>query len=571
MKRFRTDFDDVFLNSFTTLTTGNGTLVAIDELNNKNSIKKLNEIESIEETPLNLFDVTINDLKKIEKKPYQMKTDGLWIRKYRPSKFIDLITNEMNNRLIAKNLLSKNRKDFILVHGPIGCGKTTALEIICRHCKYEVSILSACDDRTPSSIKVWLMSIGCQSLYNSQIRRCLIIDECDTLSAQTMQILLKYHEKKSSNTKQSQIIPIIFIANNLYSNNLRNIRTKSEIFPFHSIPSERLIDHLKDILTAENVPSTSDIDERLRRLCEEYNHDIRSCINQIQFGALSDIVTSFPDDDEDGENDENENNLHNMKLTDFHLTNIFLYGLFDNYGKITKYSMKLTFDFTNLFSIYSHFFQFLSIDNRSIYLKHLMKLILGFSTKNVYGMEYKEAEQLRQIAQQVKKSHLNLIQSKNNENSFRLSTNYHQFLLNELPIIFNFLSNVKLRPITFNFYTNKEKDLSKFLFRICQILNVNIKSVFQTTTIKSHYKLDPDLSTLILNKNKEIHFNEVFVNELHRQRKKSNETDIRQIDMKKSKRKSKEKSKNFLTQYRKLHKRTRNTNTQIKSANFNLQ
>jgi chromosome transmission fidelity protein 18 len=78
----------------------------------------------------------------------------LWVEKYSPKDFTDLITNEKTNRQILKLIHNwKTNRKIILLSGPAGLGKTTLSHILLKKAGYNPIEINASDDRTSSKLE----------------------------------------------------------------------------------------------------------------------------------------------------------------------------------------------------------------------------------------------------------------------------------------------------------------------------------------------------------------------------------------------------------------------------------
>ncbi|OMJ26079.1 Chromosome transmission fidelity protein 18-like protein [Smittium culicis] len=159
------------------------------------------------------------------------KSDMLWVDKYKPKSFIDLVGNDNVNRTVyqwvknwdkcvfgtgrnafksaisssnetkSKNTFQTRKiidgslpdqndkwgrpiKKILLISGPPGVGKTTIANIAALHARYKTIEINASDDRTASKIKSQIMSIAsAQSITEKEAPKLLIIDEIDGVSS----------------------------------------------------------------------------------------------------------------------------------------------------------------------------------------------------------------------------------------------------------------------------------------------------------------------------------------------------------------------------------------------------
>lgn len=109
----------------------------------------------------------------------KMIKDSQWVKKYEPAKFYELLTDEKINREILtwlkawdpivfkkshhreatkiRTFTKKNRpfeikNKIILLAGPPGCGKSTLVRVLAKHCKYDIKEINASDDRSANHI-----------------------------------------------------------------------------------------------------------------------------------------------------------------------------------------------------------------------------------------------------------------------------------------------------------------------------------------------------------------------------------------------------------------------------------
>jgi SpoVK/Ycf46/Vps4 family AAA+-type ATPase len=139
--------------------------------------------------------------------------DSSWVRKYEPSRFIDLLSDHLINRNVLtwmkswdeivfkkkvkvdsiQSFFKKNSnpskpwfvedynyKKLILLAGPPGCGKTTLARVVAKHCGYHYEEINASDDRSARSLITKIDNLTSnRTVGREQKPVCVIIDEVD--------------------------------------------------------------------------------------------------------------------------------------------------------------------------------------------------------------------------------------------------------------------------------------------------------------------------------------------------------------------------------------------------------
>ena len=325
--------------------------------------QKLNEIKAFDRSRRNLLgesreeiwreanDIVLKGLTAIqpvvqETATKQSDSVDLWVEKYKPKKYIDLLSDESTNRSLLQwiklwdkvvfkrevvkkdvkpgELSNFNKKTgkfeqnggwrrktkgnlnteldsnhvpvqkIALLVGKPGLGKTTLANIIASHAGYEIREQNASDDRTVDSFRQTLEN-GTQmtSVLNRDNRpNCIVIDEIDGAPQPSIEFLIRFvsgqvteKSKKGMNKKKFILKrPIICICNDLYTPSLRNLRQIAFIVNFNQINNARLAERLVHISKRERVQSDL---TSLLALAEKTSGDIRSCLSMIQFFGCS--------------------------------------------------------------------------------------------------------------------------------------------------------------------------------------------------------------------------------------------------------------------------------------------
>lgn len=223
-----------------------------------------------------------------------------WTEKYRPEKLRGVVGNEKAVEELkgwAEEVNKAKSKKAVILHGPPGCGKTSAAYALASERGWEVIELNASDQRSEGVIK---SIVGPASTSNtfSHKTRLIILDEADNLHGK---------EDRGGTKAVTEIVkrstqPIILIANDKYRMGKalqRNCRT----IKFTQVEPGKVYHVLKEISDDEGIEIADGV---LRILAKNAHGDLRSAINDLQAISMSesklekgDIATGGRDVEED--------------------------------------------------------------------------------------------------------------------------------------------------------------------------------------------------------------------------------------------------------------------------------
>jgi replication factor C large subunit len=106
-----------------------------------------------------------------------------WTEKYRPKRLRDVVGNEKAVAELdawAETVLRPKSKRAAILHGPAGCGKTSAAYALAAEKGWEVIELNASDKRSAGAIK-GIVGPASTSTTFSHTTRLIILDEADNL------------------------------------------------------------------------------------------------------------------------------------------------------------------------------------------------------------------------------------------------------------------------------------------------------------------------------------------------------------------------------------------------------
>lgn len=246
----------------------------------------------------------IHEIRKIPTIKPRPPEPYLWVDKYQPKRYVDLVCDESIARDVLKwvkewdrcvfkkkveSELDKSGRPFkkiLILSGPPGLGKTSLVHIIAQTAGYITDEINASDDRCLKMISNKLKSLSMNKLgHNLQVIKAptlLIIDEIDGVLDQNgfIQCLVDF----SSKSKR----PIIAICNDLYVSSLRSLRNVAKVVQMKKPRSfVTLAKRLNEVCLLQN----QQIEQRaLYYLAETSQGDIRQCLNTLQFLQIDGII-----------------------------------------------------------------------------------------------------------------------------------------------------------------------------------------------------------------------------------------------------------------------------------------
>eukprot|EP00158_Paraphelidium_tribonemae_P005793 Partr_v1_DN27526_c0_g1_i1_m30670 putative chromosome transmission fidelity len=290
--------------------------------NTSNSVNKRREAVAmtiIENTPLDTDEEIVRP--------------AMWVDKYRPSSYVDLMSDEWLNQEVmlwvkqwdpcvfpkdpkkskpSESLMKRFRhksdsmgrpeKKLLLLAGPPGYGKTTLAHVIAKQCGYRVFEVNASDERTSDVVSRQIKdAVESKSVFGDKKPNLIVIDEIDgatggsnersfikslidlvTPKPQTP-AQIKRSKAKGKGHKPFQLVrPIICICNDAYVPALRPLRMIAHIYHFRPPTVSILAKRLKMICTREDLKIES---RALSTLVEKSDGDMRSCLNTLQMLA----------------------------------------------------------------------------------------------------------------------------------------------------------------------------------------------------------------------------------------------------------------------------------------------
>ena len=201
---------------------------------------------------------------------------SIWIEKYRPKDFDNIIGQEKNINIL-KNLLKNKSLPHLLFHGNSGVGKTSTINAISEYLYgknkvFMVMRLDASDDRGINSVQQEIKGFAEKMTISNKGVKLIILDEADSMTFDAQFALRRIIEKYSDNTR------FCLICN--YENKIiKPIKSRCVDIRFYPIDENIIVDKLKIICDNENVKYTLNGINTIAKLS---NGDMRKSINILQ-------------------------------------------------------------------------------------------------------------------------------------------------------------------------------------------------------------------------------------------------------------------------------------------------
>lgn len=198
-----------------------------------------------------------------------------FIKKYEPSKSSQIKGQDKSVETIKNHIKNhKQGQKALLLHGPPGVGKTSAVHAIAKELDMELLEVNASDYRNKQSIEELLgANLKQQSLFMKQ--KLILVDEVDGLSGRDDRggagAVASLIEKSS--------FPIILTAQDPWKKSLKAVRKKSELVQFHSLNYLSIFNVLKSICEEEKIQYN---ETDLKTLARRAGGDLRAAINDLQ-------------------------------------------------------------------------------------------------------------------------------------------------------------------------------------------------------------------------------------------------------------------------------------------------
>jgi replication factor C subunit 3/5 len=203
----------------------------------------------------------------------------VWIEKYRPKIFEDIVLDPLN-RQILKNIIETSYFPNLLFYGPPGTGKTTTIINLIDAYQSKINMknkdliihLNASDERGIDIIRNQInYFVNSKPLFHIGMK-FVILDEVDYMTKNAQQALRYLLQNYSNNVRFCLICNYISKIDDGLQNEFIRLR-------FNQLPKDDIVSFLKYISNSEKLNISH---KSLYAIQKLYKSDIRSMINFIQ-------------------------------------------------------------------------------------------------------------------------------------------------------------------------------------------------------------------------------------------------------------------------------------------------
>ncbi len=197
--------------------------------------------------------------------------DKIFVEKYRPSCFDDLIFD--NKNLIINHLKSPmGIPSFIFYSNYPGTGKTSTAKLIIKGLDCDALFINSSDERGIDVIRDKITDFARNMSSNPNVKRCVFMDESDSLTKAAQDSLRATMEEFSGNCF------FIFACNDV-SKIIDPIQSRCVLVAFGKPNKADITQRIEYICEQESIPAN---DNEIKDLVAEHYPDIRSMIKALQ-------------------------------------------------------------------------------------------------------------------------------------------------------------------------------------------------------------------------------------------------------------------------------------------------
>ena len=204
-----------------------------------------------------------------------------WIEKYRPTKFKDIVLDNINKKIL-NNIIEHDNFPNLLFYGPPGTGKTTLARLLAGACRAEFQQISA----VTSGVKELraVLQQARDTLSGSGQRTLLFVDEIHHFNKSQQDALLP-------DVEEGVVTLVGATTSNPFFTVNRALVSRSQIFQFEPLDENQIEALLRRAVTDQQRGlGGHDIhvdSEALQYLARVSDGDARRALNALEIGVLS--------------------------------------------------------------------------------------------------------------------------------------------------------------------------------------------------------------------------------------------------------------------------------------------
>lgn len=196
--------------------------------------------------------------------------------KYKPKNLREIIGQDLGN---FKRFVLEGKS--IILHGPTGVGKTSAVYALANELSYEILEINASDFRGKDFINSVIgNAIKQKSLFSRS--KIILVDDVDCFYASDRGGI-----QEIVSLIRESAYPIVCTAINAYNSKLSSLRKQSVLIEFKPLSREGIFNYLKEICRLEKIKCNA---EDLYEISEKSRGDLRAALNDLQMVSEHSII-----------------------------------------------------------------------------------------------------------------------------------------------------------------------------------------------------------------------------------------------------------------------------------------
>ena len=243
-----------------------------------------------------------------------------WLEKYRPIKFSDYLGNTTHIETITDWITNfkMQEKDFLILYGIPGIGKTTLAHLIFKTYDYEIIEINSSDYRTKKNIHSRVGAINGRSVVlksskggkEEYYKTGLIMDEIDGITTYTENSGIQELQNIITKNKSANKYPVICTCNSVKNKKIKDLEKQAIVIKLEKPTSKNLLTLTSKICKREDIKMSGIEKTYLANSCLEY----RELINKLyQIKLQQYICGDNVNDTNDVNDDKSKNMVSNMQ------------------------------------------------------------------------------------------------------------------------------------------------------------------------------------------------------------------------------------------------------------------